>query len=132
MSNQDVKRLYQPLLVPMLCFWGLSVLTAYFLADWRIIYSSTLGLVFGFWAFQNLAKTQNKILNQGKERFFLPYINRLLIYAVPIALGISKKEYFNLAIILIFLWSFQILFIFKEFVSNYRSYKKKLKDGKYR
>jgi hypothetical protein len=36
---------------------------------------------------------------------------RLALYGLPVFLGLAKKNYFNLAVILIFLFSFQISLI---------------------
>ena len=121
----DYQILMRPLLGPVLGLWVFSVIFSIVLGDLRILYSSTLGVVFSFWGFRNLIKSQAKILQLGKEKFFMPFINRLLIYAIPIALLLSKKNYFHLEVVLIFLWVFQVLFVGKEFLINYRSIRRK-------
>lgn len=112
--------------------FALCVGAAIGLQDIRILYSAILGLVASCIAFKQLVKTQAQILSRGKKLHLLPFISRLLIYAVPLALGIRQERYFNLIVILLCLWTFHIFFILEELYVNYRQVQRKKASGEYK
>ena len=107
----------------------LIVLSLYY-KDYTIIASGLLGTVFSYIGFYQLITTQRSILSEKKSSsFFMGLVFRLLIYAVPITLGLLLKTYFNFIIILVCLFNFQFSYIVIELIDNYVSYKKRIGNG---
>lgn len=98
------------------------------LASWA--YSAILGSSFSFVIFVNLLKTQQIILeSKNKASFFIQYITRLILYSIPVILGLTLKNYLTLKIILVFLLSFQAIYVLGELLKNWNKYKKRYKHG---
>jgi hypothetical protein len=97
----------------------------------EFIASSIVGWSCSYLILDNLVKTQvNLLITKQKSTLFLNFISRLGLYAIPIILSFSLKEYLNLIIILIFLLSNQITWIVLEGISNYKHLKNRLKKDK--
>ena len=85
--------------------------------------SSILGAMFSFYVFHKLLQSQSHILKtKNKNHVFLSYLVRLGIVAIPLVIGSIFKAYINLIILIIFLFSFQFLYIIFELKKNYRRY----------
>ena len=97
----------------------------------EFVASSIVGWSCSYLILDNLVKTQvNLLITKQKSTIFLNFISRLGLYAIPIILSFSLKEYLNLIIILIFLLSNQITWIVLEGISNYKHLKNRLKKNK--
>ena len=102
-----------------------------FLKKPEFIASSIVGWSCSYLILDNLVKTQvNLLITKQKSSFFLSFVSRLGLYAIPIILSFSLKDYLNLVIILIFLLSNQITWIVLEGFSNYKHLKNRLKTNK--
>ena len=94
----------------------------------EFIASSIVGWSCSYLILDNLVKTQiNLLITKKKSSFFLSFLSRLCLYAIPVILTFSLKDYLNLIIILLFLLSNQIIWIVLEGLSNYKHLKKRLK-----
>lgn len=113
----------------MLIWASLLVFMAYFEKnDW--IFSSIIGVAGSFFIFNQLLLSQSLILQKrNKGIFFIHYIVRLIIYSVPIVLFFFFQNYLNFPVLLISLFSFQVLYIVLELTKNYSKYRKRIKHG---
>ncbi len=94
------------------------------------VYSTLLGSTFSLIGLQQMALNQQAILlKNNKRQVFTGFLMRLMIYAVPITLGLAFPNYFKFWVILVCLFKSQIIFIFREFIMNYRQYKKRMRNG---
>ncbi len=99
--------------------------------DWA--FSSVMGALFSFIIFRRLIASQEAILHtKNKNQVFLHLFLRLLIYAFPICASFILSDYLNFGILLVFLFSFQVLFIGLELYRNLLRYKKRTKNGRIR
>lgn len=95
--------------------------------DWVGIYSMILGASFSVFGLFRLACDQaNVLLNKNRRAVMISFFIRLSIVAVPIIIALKKTNYFKFSIVLIFLFSSQLIFIVKELVTNYLQYKKRI------
>ncbi|MDA1354477.1 MAG: hypothetical protein O3A01_08480 [bacterium] len=91
------------------------------LNDFRIAYSIILGVLFSGLGFSHLAHTQKLILGGGSKKIvFIRYLGRLGIYALPVIIAVKKNNYFNLPVILISLFTFQVLYIFATVLTSWK------------
>ena len=112
-----LKKLHQLIGIELVCFAGL----VYFI-DFRYFVSALLGLFFSFIIIIDFAVAEYAILHGRKKGiFFVFYLSRLFLYAIPLVIGLSFKNYFNFFVILISLFTYQIHYIGFEF---FRSLKK--------
>jgi hypothetical protein len=96
--------------------------------DW--IFSSMIGVTGSFFIFNQLLLSQSLILQKrNKGIFFIHYIVRLIIYSVPIGMFFFFQNYLNFPVLLISLFSFQVLYIVLELTKNYSKYRKRIKHG---
>lgn len=112
---------------------GVFVVVSSFLGrpEWSL--SATLGMSFSFIIFNQLMGSQSAILQQKKRQvYFINYIFRLVIYAVPISVFFFFQSYLNFIVLLLFLFSFQLLYVILEFSKNFSRYKKRVKNGSIR
>ena len=80
----------------------------------------------GYLIIRNLIYSQAAILkDKNKGAFFLSYLNRLFLYGIPVALGLWKKNYLTLSIILVFLFSFQVIYLGFEIGKSRKGIKRK-------
>ena len=95
------------------------------------IYSTVLGSGFSLLGLRQLADDQQAILIQkNRKKVFISFILRLGIYAIPVIISLKFPNYFKFWIILICLFKSQLIFIIKELIFNYKSYKKRMaKNG---
>jgi hypothetical protein len=94
------------------------------------VYSTLLGSTFSLIGLQQMALNQQAILlKNNKRQVFTGFLIRLMIYSVPITLGLAFPNYFKFWVILVCLFKSQIIFIFREFIMNYRQYKKRMRNG---
>ena len=117
----------------ILPFWTGAVLAiaAIFLAfgDIKGVFSTFLGSVFSLIGLRQLANDQNMILLQkNRSRVFTSFLMRLVIYSVPIILGIKFPNYFKFWVILICLFKSQVIFIIRELIINYKLYKQRMEE----
>ena len=97
------------------------------------ILSAALGMAFSFIIFNQLLLSQSAILSQNKRQiYFINYILRLVIYGIPISVFFFFQSYFNFIILLLFLFSFQLLYVILELTKNFSRYKKRVKNGSIR
>lgn len=102
----------------------------FLLKDILGVYSTLLGSTFSLIGLQQMALNQQAILlKNNKRQVFTGFLMRLMIYAVPITLGLAYPNYFKFWVILVCLFKSQIIFIFREFIMNYRQYKKRMRNG---
>lgn len=98
-----------------------GLIVAMALDDFRIAYAIILGVFFSGIGFSHLANTQKLILNgSDKKIIFIRYIGRLGIYAIPVIIAVKKNAYFNLPVILISLFTFQVLYIISTILSSWK------------
>ena len=89
-----------------------------------------LGTLTGYFVFSESIKTQINILNQKKQHlFFIGFIKRLLIYALPLIVGLKYKSYFTLYPIIYGMVSFQLIYIVIEVIRGIKNIKKRNKKG---
>lgn len=99
--------------------------------EWSL--SAALGMAFSFIIFNQLMQSQSAILQQKKRQiYFINYIFRLVIYAIPISLFFFFQSYLNFIVLLLFLFSFQLLYVILELSKNFSRYKKRVKNGSIR
>lgn len=98
------------------------------LEKFSIVLSMLLGTFFSYINMRQLMYSQAEILNQKTKNIaFTSLLMRLVLYGIPVALGLWLKDYLNLFIILVFLLSFQLNYVFLEFTKNRNRYKKRIK-----
>tara|TARA_Y100001970_G_C14246069_1_gene868330 strand:+ start:3302 stop:3682 length:381 start_codon:yes stop_codon:yes gene_type:complete len=112
-----IKKLNRIILVEFVSF-----ACVFYFIDTIYVISAALGLLFSFFIILDFAFSEYAILHgQKKGLFFVFYLSRIFLYAIPLVLGLFFKNYFNFFVILIFLFSYQIHYIGFEF---FRSLKK--------
>ena len=99
------------LFVVLICF----SLTAMYVDMQGLILSAWLGGFFSYLAFHQLINVQITIIKTKSKSINLPlYLFRLCLYAMPMILYFYYENYLNLWIILVFLFSSQIIWIGTE------------------
>lgn len=103
----------------------------FLMGDIRAVYSIILGGLFSLFALRQLSEDQYHILINGqRRRIFFSFIFRLITLAIPIIIALKYPIYFKFWVILLFLFSSQLIFIVRELILNYNQYKKRInKDG---
>jgi len=85
-----------------------------------------LGVLFSAISFYQFMSTQHLILaNKNKALFFFRFLSRLGLYILPLSVGLMYKSYFNFAIILISLFTYQMTYVLFEVLRNYKKYKRR-------
>ena len=123
--NQTLKQLTHIIQRGLAVFCIIAVL----LEQYQIAGSAIVGCLFSYLSFKQLIATQTALLSQQKSPkglTFIRYLFRLAIYAVPLILGIQLNNYFNLVVILLSLFTFQVGFIIHEFIRNKQALKRRL------
>jgi len=88
--------------------------------------SICLGVLFSAISFYQFMSTQHLILaNKNKALFFFRFLSRLGLYILPLSVGLMYKSYFNFAIILISLFTYQMTYVLFEVLRNYKKYKRR-------
>ena len=101
-------------------------LISLFLKTYTDIFSALIGYGFGVLIFNNLIKTLQTIKDTMNKNKYLPqYITRIFIYTAPIIIGLYFKEYFNIIIILIFLFLNQIILLIFEILRSIKTIRRK-------
>ena len=97
-------------------------------AQWAWFFSAVLGALFSYLSWWLLFINQYAILQKRDKRlFFMAFLGRLGLYAIPLCIGLFYTTYFNLWIILVFLFAFQFNYILLELVNNWGRYQRKIK-----
>ena len=117
----------------ILPYWTLTVtficLIFIGFGDIRGVYSTLLGSVFSLIGLRQLAQDQHLILLQkNRSRVFISLLLRLLIYSIPIIIGLKFSNYFKFWVILICLFKSQVIFIIRELIINYKLYKQRMEE----
>tara|TARA_A100001015_G_C14993896_1_gene715289 strand:+ start:222 stop:614 length:393 start_codon:yes stop_codon:yes gene_type:complete len=101
------------------------------IGDIQGVYSVLLGSVASLLALRQLIEDQTVILLQSKRRrVFFSFIGRLAIYAIPVVIGLRYPVYFKFWVILVCLFTSQLIFIIRELIINYKRYQKRMhKNG---
>ena len=90
------------------------------------LFSSLLGILFSFFLFLNLYKSQQAILNKNAHKLaFTSFFLRLCLYAFPLSLALLYKNYLNIWLVLLSLVWFQLGFILKETIMALKQLKAK-------
>ena len=98
----------------------------------QFVSSIILGTCFSGIIFYGFLYSQFRVLvTQKKGLFFVYYVLRIGMYALPLIIGLYYKNYFNFFVILISLFTYQIHYILFEFVRSYKKYKRQIKDGRF-
>jgi len=93
------------------------------------IVSSIIGSFFSFLVLTQLMLSQSSILQtKKKQTAFIYYFFRLGIYIIPMVLALTLKNYLNFIVILVFLFSFQVHYVFLELFKNLKRYKRRKKQ----
>ena len=127
-----------PILDEIFKYWlvAVFVLSGLFFGLYGIVgvYSTVLGSVFSLLGLRQLSDDQYHILiSKNRKKVFISFLLRLGIYAIPIIVSLKFPNYFKFWIILICLFKSQLIFIIKELIFNYKSYKKRMsEDGQNR
>ena len=96
------------------------------MGDIRAVYSIILGGLLVLFALRQLSEDQYHILINGqRRRIFFSFIFRLITLAVPIIIALKVSIYFKFWVILLFLFSSQLIFIVRELILNYNPIQKK-------
>ena len=115
-----IRYLNKLVLIGGICF---SIL--FFFIDTRFIASMWIGLLFSYVIFNQLFNSQKAILVQKKKGvFFIYYCLRLIVYAIPVVLTLYFKNYLNIFIVLVFLFTYQVLYISIEFNRSLKKIKR--------
>ena len=102
----------------------------FYFIDTSYIGSALLGLLFSFFIILDFAYAEYAILHGRKKGlFFVYYLSRIVLYAIPLVFGLVFKNYFNFFVILIFLFSYQIHFIGFEFFRSLKKMKRQNFNG---
>lgn len=105
------------------------ILSVVFVVCWvgnGMIYacSAVLGAFFSAISFIQFSYSQQLILaRRNQSLFFVLFCSRLLVYAMPLGIALSFKDYFNFTTTLIFLFTYQVNYLFFEVLRR----KKKIK-----
>ncbi len=92
-----------------------------FFINLKLLNSLLLGILFSYISFYQFSYTQSVFLNrQNKGVFFVSYFLRLLIYGIPMGIGLFYKNYFIFFVILVSLFFFQTYYICIEFFRSLR------------
>ncbi|RAP34081.1 hypothetical protein DID75_00460 [Candidatus Marinamargulisbacteria bacterium SCGC AG-410-N11] len=109
----------------VLIAWCFFSVVALFINKFWIL-SALLGAITSFIIFNQLMNSQFSILqNKKNSLFFIHYLSRLAIYAIPIIIFFCFKEKLNLIVIVLFLFSFQVSYIVFELTKNIKRYKRR-------
>ena len=120
--NKLVKHTTNTMLIP-LSAW---ILFCLWTQNYPYLASTFIGLTGSFIGLKNLISAQiNIIKSKEKKRVFLPFCSRLLTFGVPIGLSLYYKNYFHFPITLLFLFSFQVIYIGLELKRHIKKYKHK-------
>ena len=110
--------------------YAVVALIAFFLKAYTLISSLGLGILFSYVIFINFIYSQTNALIKKNVGFIIPqFFIRLLLYAIPLCVGLYYKPYFKIPIILISLFSFQAFFVLSEVCRSIKRYRKRLKHG---
>ena len=102
-----------------------------FFIDYRFVLSMFVGMLFSFIVFRQFLNSQEAIVKQKKKGlFFIYYCARLGLYALPIGCAFYFKNYLNIFIILVFLFTYQVLYISIEFNRSLKKYKRQKQQWK--
>ena len=105
---------------------GLIALTLIVLGYSEEALSCLLGLASSYAVFRQLIQSQDDILKMKKKSLFFPkYMIRLVVYAVPVGIALFFKDYLNLYLVLLFLFSFQAYLVLFEGCRSYKRVKRK-------
>ena len=128
-TPKDTMNVVREVLPVWVCVIGVSCLGCLLLGDIKAVYSIIFGGCTSLLALKQLMEDQYHILvKKQRRRVFFSFIFRLALYALPIIIGLKFPNYFKFWIILIFLFSSQVIFIIKELIVNYKHYKKRMKE----
>ena len=95
------------------------------------ILSMVVGLLFSFIIFRQTLIGQYKVLKSRKKGlFFIHFCQRLFLHAFPLALGLAFKNYFNFFVILVFLFTYKVLYLSMEFGRSFKKYKRQRNQWK--
>ena len=98
-----------------------------------LILSALLGSVSSYILFYQLISAQVHILaTQKKNAFFPAYLFRLMLCAIPIGVALKFSAYLNLWVVLVFLFSFQLIHIVMELIISFYHYRKRMNRGRNR
>jgi len=124
--NNNAASQIKPVLVIVMIMLMVVAVFAFVLKNPRLLYSALLGGTFSALAFYQLIATQIMILSKGKKGIvFVRFLSRLVIYAVPVIIGVKFPQYFNLIVILICLFLCQIAYIGMTVRQTFLAVKKK-------
>ena len=117
-----LKRLHKFIFFEVLIFSIVCISVFSFPDAWL---SFLVGALFSLFVFIQSIKGQQAVLaKKNKGVFFVYYIFRLPLYAIPLILGLYFENYFNFYIVLVFLFSYQVHFIGFEFFRSLKKYKR--------
>ena len=113
-------------LIPLTVWTIIALLTK----NYTFIPSAYLGAIASYIALENIISAQNHILQtKDKKNVFLPFLNRLGIYAIPLSLSLYFKNYLTFPITLVFLFTFQLIYITLEVLRHIKKLKKRRENG---
>ena len=107
----------------------IMVFIALIFKDIKAVYSILMGAFFSFIMLRQMERDQYLVLIKKQKKFvFFGFIGRLLLLSIPIIFAIKYKSYFKFWIVLVFLFSSQLIFIINELIINYKKYKRRVKE----
>lgn len=85
------------------------------------------GGFFSYLIFLNLLKSPEKLRRtQTPSAYFPDYLIRLALYIIPVALCFSAGNRLHVGILLLCLFSFQVILVLSEGIRSYRHFRKRL------
>ena len=109
---------------------SILILVGYVLAEKKGIRSVSLGFIFSGIGFYCLCKNQEDLLIKKKTKYaFIGLAIRLFTYGIAISIAILVKNYFNLLLVLLSLFSFQVFYIVLEATKSIKSIRQGKKSG---
>tara|TARA_B100000131_G_scaffold99343_1_gene96416 strand:+ start:833 stop:1228 length:396 start_codon:yes stop_codon:yes gene_type:complete len=128
-----ISRNFKFILNKLNCLIGIELLCClclFYFIDFSYIISIILGLFFSFLIILDFAVSEYAILHGGKKgAFFLFYLSRLFLYAIPLVVGLYFKNYFHFFVILISLFTYQVHYIGFEFFRSLKKIKRQDFNG---
>tara|TARA_Y100001970_G_C13875926_1_gene671414 strand:+ start:269 stop:658 length:390 start_codon:yes stop_codon:yes gene_type:complete len=102
-----------------------AVVLGLLMRPWDLL-SMGLGQLFSYILVVQMMASQSAIvIRRKKSLFFMAYLKRLFLVAIPVGMGLVLKDYLTFSIILVCLFSNQAIYIGFEFCRSYRKVKRK-------
>lgn len=109
---------------------GIVLVLGYCIENKIGLRSASLGFVLSAAGFYLLSKSQENLIKTKKtSAVYLSFISRLIVYGLGIGSTIYFHNYFNLVVVLLSLFSFQLFYIISEAIKSIKNIRQEKKNG---